>query len=150
MYFPIIRGTAEPGDTITVTIGNTNYTVTADARGSWMVSGPFTGLSSGTQTVTAYGKSNTTPYTSTFELAPPPTMSVASTPSGINLSLQGIPNSNVQVMIDGTKTVPLKLDGGGNYFGPLSLLPGDHTIIAKYQSGNRQGLSFGPVKVRVS
>ena len=150
MYFPVIRGMAEPGDTITATVGNTNYTVTADARGAWMVSGPFTGLSSGHQTLTVRGTSNATPTISNFELAPPPTMSIASTPSGINLSLRGLPNASVQIMLDGTKTVPLKLDGGGNYFGPLSLTPGDHSVTAKYQSGNRQGLSYGPLSVTVS
>ena len=137
MYFPIIRGTGEPGDTISISVGNSSTTVTVDAKGKWMASG-FESLSPGNHKVTVRGKQNSTASSSSFTLASL-NASISSTAAGANVTLRGVSGGLVQVIIDGSKSLPFKLDGSGSAFGELSLLPGQHSISVRYQDGARTG-----------
>ena len=141
VLYPRIAGTSEPGDTITVTINGNSFTTRADAAGNWSLT-PTSGLVSGTQTVTASASSNSAPVTSSFTLASPPRISVATT----SLTISGVPGASVQVTIDQTTQV-IVLDGSGQYVSVLKLGPGDHSVSGRYFADGRSGPGTGTIKV---
>jgi hypothetical protein len=152
LVFPVIRGTGEPGDTITLTFGGggPSLSVTADARGAWMASGPYSGLTAGNHSVTAKGRKNPATSTAHFELKKPPGMSVSSTASGVHLSVTGgYGNKTVQILDGNTVIRTATLSGAGATSQQLSLSRGEHRISIRYADGGRYGLS-STIVVRVS
>ena len=141
VLYPRITGKAAPGDTITVTINNSTFTTRADAAGNWSLT-PTSGLVSGTQTVTVKGGLNSTPVTSSFTLASPPRISVATT----SLTISGVPGTPVQVSIDQSTQVVV-LDSSGQYMSVLKLSPGDHTVSGRYFADGRSGPGTGTIRV---
>jgi len=147
--YPVIAGMAEPGDVITVQLSGSTYTATADSRGNWTLSGPYSGLAPGSQTVTARAALNPVPVSSQFTLASPPSTNV-NRQNGVTLVLQGIAGASVQVIVDGAPSQVVTLNGAGSYSGVLNLRPGDHVVATRYYSSGRYGPATGPVNVSVS
>ena len=143
ILYPRITGTAEPGDTITVTINGTTSTTRADANGNWALT-PTTGLVSGAQTVVAKASLNPAAVTQSFTLADPPRISVTAT----SLSISGVPGATVQISID-SNTQVVTLDGSGQYVSALQLSPGSHSVSSRYFADGRTGPGGGTIRVTV-
>ena len=144
-WYPIVSGTAEPGDTVTVRLGGGAYTVTADARGTWTLSGPYPGMGAGPQSVSASAAQNPIAVTTSFTLAAPPTPQISSTASQVTLTLYGIPGASVQVFADGTQWSIVTLNGAGAWSGAIVLSPGTHNISTRYMESGRYGPTSGQV-----
>lgn len=149
MYFPVISGTAAPGDTVTVGVGGVMYTVVADARGIWTLSGPFSGLRAGNVAVAARAAQNNTVASTSFTFSAP-SITISSTTSGTAITIRGVANANIQLVVDGSSTQSIKLDGAGNYSGYLHMLTGDHSVTGRYYGDGRYGVTVGPIQVTVS
>ncbi|MCL2736451.1 MAG: hypothetical protein FWD75_07455 [Propionibacteriaceae bacterium] len=144
--FPIITGTAEPGDTISVNLNGSIVNVTADARGNWSFSGPYNSIAAGLQSVTAIASLNQAPVTTTFTLPAGPQASV-SKQGGVVLSIHGAPNAPVQVLVDGTARPLITLNSSGDYLSEMNITPNGHSILVRYYSSGRVGPSTGPITI---
>ena len=143
ILYPRIVGTAEPGDSISVTINGNSFNTRADANGNWSLT-PTSGLINGTQTVVAQASLNSAPVTSSFTLADPPRVSVTST----SITVSGVAGAPVQVSID-SNTQVVTLDGSGQYVSALQLSPGSHSVSGRYFADGRSGPGGSTIRVTV-
>ena len=146
-FYPVIAGTAEPGDTITVQVDSTTYRTAAGANGAWQVT-PVVGP--GSHTVTVKANDNPAPATSSFTVASPPSLSASASSSGITVSLHGIPGAPVQITFASGNTQLVTLDGSGSYSGTFAQAAGSYSVSARYYQSGRYGPSSGSAAVTVS
>ncbi|HEX5754098.1 MAG TPA: Ig-like domain-containing protein [Archangium sp.] len=141
---PTLAGTAEPGNSVTVSLDGTPVgTVTADASGNWSL-GVGTPLDEGPYTATAVsvdGAGNTSPVseprTFTVDTTAPAAPVLSAPPAFTNMTrptLAGFaePGSTVAVRVDGTPAGTVTADASGNWSvtSTLTLGQGAHTATA--------------------
>ena len=134
---PIVSGSGPANATIQVRVGDASATVTSDQNGAWTTIG--TGLEP-TETRGAV-MATIQPLesaTAAFELiAPPiPTLDQAET-----LTLIGLSNAFVEVIVDGGVADTVQLGESGTYSGLLDLPSGSHFLQSRYVEDERYGPS---------
>jgi hypothetical protein len=140
---PLVTGTAEPGSTVTVTVGGTTYTTTAGPAGNWSVP-VTTPLADGPYPVTATatdGSGNVSPAASNnFTVdttAAPPVITAPTNGSATNDPTPAItgtaePDATVQVVVDGVVVGTTTAAADGSWSLPVTtpLADGPHTVSA--------------------
>ena len=134
---PIVSGSGPANATIQVRVGDASATVTSDQNGAWTTFG--VGLEP-TETRGAV-MATIQPLESAaaaFELnAPPmPTLDQAET-----LTLIGLSNTLVEVIVDGGVADTVQLGESGTYSGLLDLPSGSHFLQSRYVEDERYGPS---------
>lgn len=143
---PTIRGTANPGATVIISIdGQEPVTVTADENGNWEYT-PSMPLDNGAHTVTARVDDKEDTVMFSVDLAPP-TLSIDSpmqSEQTMNkrpvISGKADPNATVSISIDGGDTVDVTADANGDwsYTPGEDLTDGVHTVIARTEGEGNQ------------
>jgi hypothetical protein len=148
--FPIVSGRANPGATVTVRIGTVELSVTADAQGSWSTAdSPVDGLPE-QGIITAIADGETQAVTTAFSVAPPPVISVLATGTMATYTVVGLPNTTIEILLDGNVVASGQIGGTEQYEGPLELTPGTHFIQARYADQDRIGPSSPTTSITVA
>jgi len=135
--YPIVSGSTTPDATVNVQIGTTDVRVIADSTGAWTTAGSLIDVSSINGMITATTDQEADANPVVFEIAAPPAVAVA---SGTQISLTGLGNASVEVLVDGASAAMVVLDSSGAGADDLSLDPGTHFIQVRYSDQSR----FGP------
>jgi len=136
--FPIASGSAAPGARVSVQIGATDLTLTADDQGAWTTADSFVEFSSIRGVISASTDQDQEPAVAIFEIAPPPIVEVS---SGTSFALLGLPESSVEILIDGASSIMAALDTAGSGLETLPLERGTHFIQVRYTDQSRIGPS---------
>jgi hypothetical protein len=146
---PLVTGVAPAGTEVTVQIGDATASVVAGDDGRWTTASQpnFTGLTRGQITVSARDLPG--PTTAVYQIAEPPVLTTdQANPSIVTLS--GLPNSSVEVLIDGNPATIWTLDGAGTTTGTLTPQPGNRFLQARYVADARFGASSEALAVIIT
>ena len=144
--YPIVSGTTTAHAAVNVQIGSTDVRVTADDNGAWTTVGALVDVSSITGMITAATDQEADANPVVFEIAGPPTVAVA---SGSEISLTGLGNASVEVLVDGASAATVQLDSSGAGTDDLSLDAGTHFIQVRYCDESRFGPSSTALTISV-
>lgn len=143
---PTIRGTANPGSTVSISIdGKEPVTVTADENGNWEYT-PGSPLANGSHSVTARVDDVEDTVSFNIDLAPP-TLTISSPMQSeqtmnVRPEITGTadPGATVSVSIDGGDIVDVVADEQGNwsYTPEEDLSAGIHTVVVRTEGEGNQ------------
>jgi len=147
--FPIVSGKAEPGSEVVVRIGDTKMTVTADQTGHWdttvtkIEEAPLKGQ------ISAVSGADPAPALAAYEIQPAPVITYAQTGTTTTWTVAGVPDTGVQILVDGTIETTAILDEAGNGSPWIQLAPGTHFVQVRYAADDRVGASSTAISVEI-
>ncbi|MDR0960449.1 MAG: hypothetical protein LBM23_08915 [Propionibacteriaceae bacterium] len=127
--YPVIGGTADPGAALSVTVGGSTLSTTADGSGRWSV-GRFGDSGSVTATDVSNGGGSASDYA---PVSSAPYLSTARTPNGIVVTAVGQAYASATILFDGSVLGYVEFGGDGS--APSLIAPvtgGSHTVSAYY------------------
>ena len=141
--YPIVSGTTVPDTTVNIQIGSTDVRLTSDDTGAWTTEGSLLDFSSIRGVITASTDQEVDAATAVYEISEPPTVALS---SGTDVTLTGLGNAVVEILVDGASTDIVTLDSTGDGTDDLTLDSGTHFIQVRYSDDSR----FGPSSTAVT
>ncbi|WP_162616345.1 sigma-70 family RNA polymerase sigma factor [Xylanimonas allomyrinae] len=138
LYLPEVRGTADPGASVTVVADGVPVArTTADAHGGWSATLAFDVAPAAPPVVAAYQevdgrRSPSAPIAEPLDIKTPTVEAVSVVPSP-TVTFTAVPGTVVHVSVDGLVTgYPHAVLGGTTVRALIGLRPGPHTVAVRY------------------